>query len=65
MRTTLDLPEVLLKEAMKAAHAKTKTSVIIQALEELVQKSKITSVKDFKGKLNLNVNINDLRKRTS
>ena len=33
MRTTLDLPEDLLLEAMKTTHIPTKTKVIIIALE--------------------------------
>ncbi len=41
MRTTLDLPENLLNEAMKTAGIHTKTGVIIVALEELIRKSKI------------------------
>ena len=47
MRTTLDLPEDLLNEAMKATQIKTKTRVIITALEELIRKSKISELKDF------------------
>jgi hypothetical protein len=42
MRTTLDLPEDLLIEAMKVTEIKTKTKVIITALEELIRKSKIS-----------------------
>ena len=38
MRTTLDLPENLLQEAMKVTHIQTKTKVIITALEELIRK---------------------------
>ena len=38
MRTTLDLPEVLMQEAMAASHLKTKTSVIITALQDLEEK---------------------------
>ena len=38
MRTTLDLPENLLIDAMKATHIETKTKVIITALEELIRK---------------------------
>ena len=37
MRTTLDLPEDLLKEAMLVSNIKTKTKVITIALEELVR----------------------------
>ena len=50
MRTTLDLPKDLLDEAMRATHIKTKTQVIITALEELIRKSKISELKKFKGK---------------
>lgn len=54
MRTTLDLPESLLNEAMKVTHTDTKTAVIVRALEELVRKSKITELKKYKGKIDLN-----------
>jgi len=51
MRTTLDLPENLLDEAMKITRTPTKTGVIVRALEELVRKSKITDLKKYKGKM--------------
>jgi len=63
MRTTLDLPESLLKEAMAISNSKTKTGVIVLALKELVRKSKISPLKQFKGKLSLEVELNSLRKR--
>ena len=63
MRTTLDLPEDLLKEAMKVTHTGTKTAVIIKALEELVRKSKITGLKKYKGKINLVIDLNEIRDR--
>ncbi len=63
MRTTLDLPEGLLKEAMHVSHIKTKTKVITIALEELVRKSKISELKKFKGKVDLDIDLNLLRKR--
>ena len=63
MRTTLDLPEDLLDEAMKAAQINTKTKVIITALEELIRKSKISGLKDFKGKLDLDIDMNAMRGR--
>ena len=40
MRTTLDLPENLLIEAMRITHTETKTAVIVLALEELIRKAK-------------------------
>ncbi len=63
MRTTLDLPEDLINEAMKVAHIKTKTKVIITALEELVRKSKISDLKKFKGKVDLDIDMNAIRDR--
>ncbi len=63
MRTTLDLPIDLLNEAMKATHTKTKTKVIIIALEELIRKSKIAELKGFKGKVDLGIDLNTIRGR--
>ncbi len=63
MRTTIDLPEDLLQEAMKATHIQTKTKVIITALEELVRKSKISGLKNFKGKIDLDIDLNTIRGR--
>jgi hypothetical protein len=63
MRTTLDLPEDLINEAMKASHINTKTKVIITALEELIRKSKISGLKKFKGKIDLDIDMNAIRGR--
>ncbi len=63
MRTTLDLPEDLINEAMKATHIKTKTKVIITALEDLIRKSKISGLKKFKGKIDLDIDMNAIRGR--
>ncbi|MEA1968956.1 MAG: type II toxin-antitoxin system VapB family antitoxin [Thermodesulfobacteriota bacterium] len=63
MRTTLNLPEELLFEAMKVTHIKTKTKVIITALEELIQKNKLSDLKEFKGKVGLAIDMNKLRSR--
>lgn len=63
MRTTLDLPEDLLKENLRVAKAPTKTKVIITALEELIRKSKIAELKTFKGKIDLDLDLNTLRGR--
>ena len=65
MRTTLDLPVDLVTEAMKATHIQTKTKVIITALEELIRKSKITELKQFKGTVeDLDIDLDTLRGRS-
>ena len=63
MRTTLDLPEKLVSDAMKITHTETKTGVIILALKELIRKSKITDLKKYKGKFDLEIDLNELRDR--
>lgn len=63
MRTTLDLPEGLLNEAMRTTHIQTKTKVIITALEELIRKSKISELKQFRGKVDLDIDLKTLRGR--
>ena len=65
MRTTLDLPEDLVTEAMKVTHIRTKTKVIVTALEELIRKSKIAELKQFKGKVDdLDIDLDVLRGRS-
>ncbi len=64
MRTTLDLPEDLLYKAMSVSHIKTKTQVITRALEELIRKSEISDLKKFKGKVNLNIDLDIIRDRS-
>lgn len=63
MRTTLHIPEDLLKEAMKASHITTKTKVIIAALEGLIRKSKISDLKNFRGKVDLDIDMDAVRGR--
>ena len=63
MRTTLELPNDLLEEAMKATHLETKTKVIIMALEELIRKTKISELKKFKGKIDLDIDLPTIRGR--
>ena len=63
MRTTLDLPEDLLEKAMALSQIKTKTQVITLALQEMIRKSEISDLKKFKGKLDLDINLDVVRDR--
>ena len=49
---------------MKATHQRTKTAVIVTALEDLVRKSRIHGITKFKGKVDLDIDLNTLRKRS-
>ena len=63
MRTTLDLPEDLIAEAMKLTKIATKTDLIKTALANLITRERIKDLKDFYGKIDLDVNLDILRKR--
>jgi len=63
MRTTLDLPEKLLNEAMQITRTRTKTGVIVLALQELIRKSKISDLKKYRGKIDLEIDLDELRDR--
>jgi hypothetical protein len=63
MRTTLDLPKDLIDEAMNATHISTKTQVIVTALEGLIRKSKISGLKEFKGTVDLGIDMDTIRGR--
>jgi Arc/MetJ family transcription regulator len=63
MRTTLDLPEDLLEEAMHLTDTGTKTAVIVLALEELIRRARITDLKKYRGKIPLEIDLDTLRNR--
>jgi hypothetical protein len=63
MRTTLDLPESLVSEAMTITHTKTKTEVIKLALQNLIQKENIRDLKNYFGKIDLDIDLDVVRNR--
>lgn len=63
MRTTLDIPEDLMNEALKITKSKTKTDLIRKALENIIKKNKIQGIKGFKGKVDFNIDLDVLRNR--
>lgn len=63
MRTTLDLPAPLLEEALRVTQQKTKTAVIIIALEDLIRKNRTLGLKKYKGKVDLKIDLDKLRDR--
>ena len=63
MRTTLDLNETLLTEAMKWTGNTTKTATINEALKQVIKSRKRVKLIEFAGKLNLNIDLDNTRKR--
>ena len=65
MKTSLNLPDELIKEAMQLTDVKTKTKVIVLALQELIKKNKVANLKSYKGVFNLDIDIDTLRNRNA
>ena len=65
MRTTLDLPADLIEEAMRVTKAKTKTELIKLALMNIIQRNRISGLLKFKGKSDLDIDLDKLRERNA
>ena len=63
MRTTLELPDTLVREAMVLTKISTKTELIKYALENVIQREKIKELTSYFGKLDLNIDLDALRNR--
>jgi len=63
MRTTLDLNDDLVQEAMRISGEKTKTSIIHKALTDYINKSNARGILAYGGKLNLDIDLDKLRGR--
>ena len=63
MRTTLDLPNDLIEDAMFITNAKTKTQLITMALENIIKQERFNKLIKFHGKVDLEIDLDSLRKR--
>ena len=63
MRTTLDLPDTLVREAMSLTNISSKTELVTFALENVIQREKIQKLNNYFGRLNLDVDLHTLRDR--
>ena len=51
MRTTLNLPDALVSEAMKVSDKRTRTETIVEALREYVRARRVKHLISIRGKL--------------
>jgi hypothetical protein len=63
MRTTLELPDALVNEALILTKIPTKTELMKIALENIIQREKIKELANYFGKITLDVDLDKLRKR--
>ena len=64
MRTTLNVDDVALKEAQRAAPGKTKTAIINEALREYARRRRVRGLLAFAGRGSWEGNLDELRQRT-
>ena len=50
---------------MQSIDIKTKTKAIVLALQELIKRNKVAALKSYKGKIDLDMDIDSLRKRNA
>jgi Arc/MetJ family transcription regulator len=65
MRTTLNLDDDALEEAMRVSTGKTKTAVINEALRDYARRRRLRGLLELRGKLRWEGDLDDLRKRRS
>jgi len=63
MRTTIDIPEALVREAMVLTKITTKTELVKHSLENIIQQQKLRDLTNYYGKVNLNIDLNKMRNR--
>lgn len=62
MRTTLDLPDELLDEALRSSHLRTKREAVIAGLKELIRKAHREELRGAAGKIELDLDLKRSRK---
>lgn len=63
MRTTLDIPEELIREATDLLQFKSKTDAVVLALRELIRRRRIEQLKALAGHVDLDVDTARSRRR--
>lgn len=63
MRTTLDLDEAVVREAMAVAPGRTKTAVIEEALQDFARRRKLAQFRDLRGQFEWQGDLDELRGR--
>ena len=63
MRTTLDIPEELIKEAQELLPFQSITDMVILSLKELIRNRRIEELKKLAGQIDLKIYLKKQRRR--
>jgi len=63
MRTTLIIPDDLVKDLMEETSERNKTRLICQALEEMLKRVRRGKLKKLRGKIELDIDLETLRRK--
>lgn len=63
MRTTLNVPDDLMEEALRITRFRSKTDVVIYSLRELIRRKRLEELKELKGKVHVDVDLKRSRRR--
>lgn len=60
MKTTIDIPDSLMKDAMRITKAATKRAAVVSAMEEIVRRDKVEKVISMMGKSDTFMTLDEL-----
>lgn len=63
MKTLIELPDGLIEEAMRMSKQNTKVATIKKALQDMINREKRKQLLQFKGKVDLDIDLDKLRDR--
>lgn len=63
MRTTLIIPDDLMKDLMEETGEKNKSLLVRRSLEEMLRRLRRENLKSLRGKLQLDIDLETLRKQ--
>lgn len=63
MRTTLIIPDDLMKDLMKETGERSKTLLVRRSLEEMLRRVRRDNLKRLRGKVDLEIDLEVLRKK--
>jgi len=63
MKTMLEVPETLIHKAMNATKIRSKSRLVTLAIKNLIKSAEIRQIKNYAGKVDLDLDIEALRAR--